>query len=227
MTTFTPVRFPARNLRLVSSPAVPPRLPPAGRALLLVGGTLLSTICFALTIRADLGLGPLYAVQDGFARLVGMTLGQSVIVVGVALVLLAALLGKRPGPGTIIVPVVTGIALGPTVEWMPTIEGLGMRIAVVVVASWLLGLGGVIVVRAALGMAALDAVMLGLQRYVPHPVGRVRLAMEAAMLLVGWWLGGAIGVGTVITGLVIGPAMQFWFELTGPSPDQALDPAPA
>ena len=47
--------------------------------------------------------------------------------------------------------------------------------------------------------------------------------MEATVLAIGWALGGAVGVGTVITGLLIGPALQFWLRVIGP----ATRPAPA
>jgi uncharacterized membrane protein YczE len=39
--------------------------------------------------------------------------------------------------------------------------------------------------------------------------------MEATALALGWILGGSVGVGTVITGLLIGPGMQFWLRIIG------------
>ena len=54
--------------------------------------------------------------------------------------------------------------------------------------------------------------MLGLSRLTRQNNRNVRLAMEASFIAVGWMLGGSVGVGTVITGLMIGPSLHFWLE---------------
>jgi uncharacterized membrane protein YczE len=70
-------------------------------------------------------------------------------------------------------------------------------------------------IRASVGVAAYDAVMLGLRRIFGRPLAPIRLAMEATVLALGWLLGGSVGVGTVITGLLIGPGIQFWLTVIG------------
>lgn len=178
-------------------------------------GCAISTVCYALTIRATLGLGPLYAVQDGISRLLHISVGSAVMVVGVALVALAVGLRSWPGPGTLILPFLGGAGLDALLPHLPVLHGIPFRLAVVVLASWLMGLGGALIISARVGAAALDAVMLGLHRIMGRPLAPVRLAMEVTMLFTGWLLGGAVGVGSVITGLVIGPAMQFWMGRVG------------
>ena len=71
------------------------------------------------------------------------------------------------------------------------------------------------VIRAGVGVAAYDLVMLGFHRLLGRQLAVVRLAMELTMLACGWLLGGAVGVGTVVTGLLIGPGMQFWLRRLG------------
>ena len=78
-----------------------------------------------------------------------------------------------------------------------------------------MALAGALMIRASVGVASYDAVMLGLRRLLGAPLSPIRLAMEAIALLAGWFLGGAIGVGTVITGLLIGPGIQFWLAIIG------------
>jgi uncharacterized membrane protein YczE len=85
-----------------------------------------------------------------------------------------------------------------------------------------MALGGATMIRASVGVAAYDAVMLGLQRTFGHPLASIRLAMEATALALGWILGGSVGVGTVITGLLIGPGMQFWLRVFGKRSSMAL-----
>ena len=57
--------------------------------------------------------------------------------------------------------------------------------------------------------------MLGLSRKTGWSVSRTRTALEVLVLAVGWLLGGAVGIGTVISGLTIGPAIQFITGKTG------------
>ena len=200
---------------LLSSPAVPRTLPLLRRVLLLVAGSLLSSFCFALTIRAGLGLGPLFAVQDGLAGLTGISIGTAGIVMGLMVVALSAGLRSWPGPGTFALPILGGVALNAMLPHLPEIHGTVVRLGVVVVATWLMALGGAIIIRASLGPAALDGVMLGIHRIVGLSLAPIRLGMEAAMLAGGWLIGGSVGVGTILTGLLIGPGLQFWMRIVG------------
>ena len=180
------------------------------RVMLLLAGSVISSICYAVTIRARLGLGPLYVLQDGVARHADIAIGTSVMLTGCALVIVAAALRSWPGPGTLMLPVLGGVTLDALLPHMPVLHGVLLRVVAVLAATWLMALAGALMIRAAVGVAAYDAVMLGLCRVFGRPLSPVRLAMEAAALLAGWMLGGAIGVGTVITGLLIGPGIQFW-----------------
>lgn len=176
----------------------------------LLVGCCISTFCYALTIRASLGLGPLFVVQQGVARIIGTGIGQGVMVVGVVMVLVALALRSWPGPGTLALPFLSGGLLDLIVPHVPAISGLGLRLAVVAAATWGMALGGALIIGAAVGVAAYDAVMLGLRRLSGRSLRIVRLAMELTMLGCGWLLGGSVGVGTAITAVLIGPGMQFW-----------------
>ena len=78
------------------------------RVALLLAGSVLSTACYAVTIRADSGLGPLFVLQGGLARLTGIAIGTSVTVTGFAFVFVALSLRFRPGPGTLVLPFLVG-----------------------------------------------------------------------------------------------------------------------
>ena len=194
------------------------------RVALLLAGSLISTICYAVTIRAGLGLGPLYVLQDGIARHADITIGTSVIATGFVLVLVACALRSRPGPGTLVLPLLGGVTLDRLLPHIPALHGWPLRFAAVVAATWLMALAGALMIRASVGVAAYDAVMLGLRRLLARPLSPIRIAMEITALIGGWLLGGSIGVGTVITGLLIGPGIQFWLTIIG-DPHEAFAPA--
>jgi len=217
-------------------PVAPPghaRLVP--RVASLLGGCAIATFCYALTIRASLGLGPLFVVQQGVARHIGTGIGQGVMVVGVAMVLVALALRSWPGPGTLVLPFLGGGLLDLMLPPLPAIHGLGLRLLVVAAATWVMAFGAALTIRAAVGVAAYDAVMLGLRRTTGRSLRLVRLAMELTMLGCGWLLGGSVGVGTAITAVLIGPGMQFWLVVLGrpsvstasPGREPAAAPGPA
>ena len=173
-------------------------------------GAVISTVCYGITVRAAIGLGPLFAVQDGVASVFHITLGRAVMVVGIVVLALMAALGKRPGPGTFVLPFLQGLMLDAILVHLPTFGGWAPRVVAVIAASFLMCLGGALVIESGIGMSALDGVMMGLHGRTGRRVTAIRMTMEAALLLVGWLLGGAVGAGTVITGLLVGPSMQFW-----------------
>ncbi len=203
----------------------------AGRVALFLGGTTLSTLCYALTIRAGLGLGPLFVLQDGFARTTGISIGAAVTATGFMCVAIALCLRSWPGPGTLAQPVLGGVTLNAVLPHVPTLHGVPLRLAAVFTATWLMALGGVMMIRAGVGVAAYDAVMLGLHRVLRRRrLALIRLGMEATVLAVGFVLGGAVGVGTLVTGGLIGPGIGFWLRRTGgplptSAPHVAAEPA--
>jgi len=216
---------------LRSRRAAPAAGPLAQRVAVLLVGSTISTVAYALTIRAHIGLGPLFVLQDGFARTTGISIGTSVTVTGFILVGVALCLRSWPGPGTLALPVIGGVMLNALLPAVPAIGGWPLRVIVVLLSTWAMALGGALMIRARVGVAAYDAVMLGLRRVTGRQLAPIRLAMEATVLVVGWALGGSVGVGTVITGVLIGPGLQFWMRVVGapaptrPAVDAGLDPA--
>ncbi len=185
----------------------------AARTGALGAGAFVSSVCYAVTIRAHLGLGPLYVLQAGVARQLGVTIGHGVMLVGVALVGVAIAMRWRPGPGTLALPFIGGGLLDWLLPHIGTIQGVGARLVAVAVASWFMGLAGALMIRAAIGFAAYDGIMVALGRISGCPLALIRLAMEATVLTAGWVLGGPVGVGTAMTGVLIGPAIQFWLRV--------------
>jgi uncharacterized membrane protein YczE len=193
---------------------------------LFVLGCALSALCYGLTIRAGLGLGPLYSAQDGLARHLGISIGTAVMLVGVGFLVLALCLRSWPGPGTIVQPFLAGELLNLLLPHLPVIHGWALRTVTVLGATWFMALGGSLMIHAALGPSSYDLTMLGLRQRTGRSIVVIRLCMEATMLVSGWLLGGAIGLGTVITGVLIAPGMQFWLRILGDPRARRSDPAP-
>jgi uncharacterized membrane protein YczE len=140
-------------------------------------GAVLSTYCYAVTIRAHLGLGPLFAFQDGVARTLGISIGLAVTLVGVAMIVIVALLRSWPAPGTLVLPFLTGGILAPLLRISPTMHGYVLRLFVIVVATWFMALGGALSIRCAFGASAYSQVMLCLRRLTSWPIVAAQIVL--------------------------------------------------
>lgn len=190
------------------------------RAALLVGGVVISACSYGLTVRADVGLGPLFLVQGGLETHLGWSLGTCATALGLAFLVGALVLRASVGLGSFLVPLANGRAIDLVMPHLPHVDGTVTRLAVCVAATWVMMLGAVLVVRAGLGAQPIDGLMIGLARVLRSSNGRVRLGMELTMVAAGWALGSVVGVGTVLTAVLVGRAFEFWDSLLS-SPSQA------
>ncbi len=182
------------------------------RVAYLVSGAAIAAAAYAATIKAELGLGPLFVVQEGIAGHLDITIGRSVMIVGSSLCVIAMAMRQWPGVGTVTLPFLMGAMVDAMLPHTPTPGGIPLRLAVVVVGTFVMALGGALIISSRLGAGAPDLVMLALSRVTRFNNRQVRLALEAGWLFAGWLLGGAVGIGSVITGLMIGPMLHFWIE---------------
>jgi uncharacterized membrane protein YczE len=190
-----------------------PWLPPdrtARRLTQLYLGLVLYGASMAMQIRAGLGLDPWDVFHQGLAERTGWTFGTVTIVVGAAVLLLWVPLWQRPGIGTVSNVFVIGIAVDVSLAVMSAPESMWARIALLVGGVVLNGVAGGCYIGAGLGPGPRDGLMTGLVRRTAGSVRVVRTAIELTVLVVGWLLGGTVGVGTVLYALTIGPLVHFF-----------------
>ena len=195
----------------------PPRAERIIRCLL---GLVLLGVGLALMVAADLGLAPWEVLHQGLSERIGLPIGTTGILVGLVVLLAWFPLHERPGVGTVLNVIVIGVTIDLTLLWLDTPGWLGWQLAFLVVGTYLWGPGSSLYIGAGIGPGPRDGLMTGLARR-GLPVGRVRLGIEATVLLAGWLLGGTVGVGTVLFTLGIGPIIAWWL------PKLALDQPPA
>ncbi|MEX0768838.1 MAG: hypothetical protein WD029_10240 [Microthrixaceae bacterium] len=176
-------------------------------------GVFISCIAYCVTVRAGIGLGPLFLVQVAFERLVGVSAGVAATLIGLLLVVLSALLRGGVGPGTVLAPVLGGVIIDLALPLIPSVQGTALQIISCAVATAVMMLGAALITHADFGVGGMDGVMRGLANRLGVRHGSVRLAMEASLLLIGLSLGSRAGIGTVITALLVGHCYQFWMYL--------------
>ncbi len=172
-------------------------------AVLLAGCPVLA-LGIAAALAADLGIGPYDVLIDGAAHQLGLTFGIASYVVGVLAIGIGWGLGARVGPGSLI----SLAAVGPLVDaWsvlLPSLDNGPVAVVQFAVAVLLIAVGVTLIVSGQLGTGAMDILMLGLMRR-GLPLRSTRTALEVGVCLLGWSLGGALGVGSVAIALSIGP----------------------
>lgn len=172
-----------------------------------------------LTRLALLGLSPWDVLHEGIALNTPLSFGVASILVGIVLIILSSFMGIRPRVGTVINMVVVGLMIDAILMWnlipLPAAVSMalglphnGIRYGYLIIGSIVLGIGSAWYVTANLGAGPRDSLMLGLSRITGWQVGIVRTLLEGTALLVGWLIGGPVGIGTVISALIIGWAIQ-------------------
>ena len=173
---------------------------------------------------ADLGLGPWDVLHQGLAVHTGLSLGTLNIAVGVVVLLLWVPLRQRPGLGTVLNVLVIGAVVDLTLAVLPEPELLAVRAAAMLAGVALMGVGSGLYIGAGLGPGPRDGLMTGVAAR-GHSVRSVRTALEVSVLVLGWALGGTVGVGTVVLALAIGPLVQAslgWLGLPAGDPADSV-----
>ena len=196
------------------NPAFPTRL------VRLFSGLVLFGMSLALMVRANLGLGPWDVLHQGISRHLGWPIGTVTIAVS-ALVLLAWIpLRQRPGVGTIANVVVVGLAVDATLAILPQPDLLAARAGLLVSGIVLNAVATGLYIGANLGPSPRDGLMTGLAaRGVSLRLART--VIEVGVLVLGFALGGTVGLGTIAYALAIGPLVQLALRGTAASHDTA------
>lgn len=186
------------------------------RLLRLVPGLLLYGFADACMIRAAVGVDPWTVFAQGIALRSGLSIGLLTNLIGLAVLLLWIPLRQRPGIGTVL----NILLVGPGIElglWLlPSPEALGARVALFAVGLVLLAVASGVYIGAHLGPGPRDGLMTGIHLRFGTPVWVGRTGVEVTVLLIGWALGGDVGLGTLAFALLIGPLCGITLPLFDP-----------
>ena len=179
----------------------------------LIIGLLVYGFTMGLMVRAVLGLDPWDVFHQGVTKLLhgwGVDISYGTVITAASvLVLLAWIpLRQRPGIGTILNAAIIGWTTDATLSVIPVTDNVTVRI-LYLVASVIGNAGaGALYIGAGLGPGPRDGLMTGLVARGVGSVRIVRTSIELSVLVIGWLLCGAVGIGTVIYALAIGPLLQ-------------------
>ena len=184
-----------------------------GRRLLnLYIGLVLFGVSSAMIVASGLGLGPWDVFHQGLSRQIGISLGWVVVGVGFLVLLLWIPLRQRPGLGTISNAVVVGLTIDATLALLSQPGSMAGRVGLLVGGVVVNGIATGLYIGARLGPGPRDGLMTGLAAR-GYSIRVVRTALELSVLALGWWLGGTVGVGTLLYALAIGPLAHYFIPM--------------
>lgn len=199
------------------------------RSVSLVVGLFLFALGIVMLLGSELGLSPWDVLNQGIEKRTPLSFGNANIVVALLVIGLAASLGSGVGPGTIANAILVGlfvdlqIALGISdaiadsglaLRWLAMFGGIG---AVAVGSAFYIGAG--------MGAGPRDSLMLVSASRSGRRLSVVRAAIESTVTLLGFALGGTVGIGTLAFAFGIGPAVELSFVLLRRSPLARAEPS--
>lgn len=189
-----------------------PRLPK------LVVGLVVFGAGIALMVEAGLGLGPWEALHQGISNQTGIPIGTVSILLGIPILALWWPLGERPGIGTLLNVLLIGTSTNVGIAVLPTLaaEATAVRFAAMVAGVVVIGTGSALYLSTDLGPGPRDGLMTGLAHRAGWSIRRARTVIEVLVLVVGWALGGTVGLGTVVFAFGIGPIVQIALRWVDP-----------
>ncbi len=164
-----------------------------------------------LMVRADLGLAPWDVLHQGVSERTGISIGVVTILTGIVVLLLWIPIRERPGLGTVLNVLVIGVVVDLTLAVVDAPEAMWQRVGLLVVGVYVFGPGSGWYIGAGLGPGPRDGLMTGIARR-GHSLRVVRTGIELSALVLGFLLGGSVGVGTVVFALTVGPNVHWHLD---------------
>jgi uncharacterized membrane protein YczE len=174
----------------------------------LQAGLALYGFSMALMIRSDLGNMPWDVLHEGLSEQLGLSFGIVTILVGVLVLLAWVPLRERPGLGTVSNIGVIGIAVDASLAVVPELDGTPAKAFMAFAGVLLNALATAAYIGVRLGPGPRDGLMTALVRVTGRSIRLVRTAIEVAVVVTGFLLGGTLGVVTIVYALCIGPLVH-------------------
>lgn len=162
------------------------------------------------TIQSNLGLSPWDVLHQGLSLIMPITIGQGNIIVSVAVIILAILMGAVVASGSIIATFVFGLFMDFVIylDIIPEPNSFIGKIVLIVTGVFIFAYGTYMSISIGLGCGPRDSLMIILSRRTGFSIGNVRNVLEFLALILGYLLGGNAGIGTVIIAIFTGLFLQ-------------------
>jgi uncharacterized membrane protein YczE len=170
----------------------------------------------ALIVAARLGNSPWTVLAQGVSKHTPLSIGAATFAISVVVLLCWIPLREWPGLGTLLNAIVIGVAIDATLAMLPHLDSHAVRWVALLGGIAVVGLGSGLYLTAALGPGPRDGLMTGLHARFGWPLAAVRTGIELTAVTAGFFLGGTVGIGSLLFALLIGHAVSLGVRRIGP-----------
>ena len=179
-------------------------------------------LCFGLTlfglgegllIVSFTGASPWSVLAQGLSININLSIGTITLLISVAVLILWIPLGLKPGMGTIFNALIIAFMIDLCIKFVPTPTNYINQLLLAVLSVLAVGIGAGIYLISNLGAGPRDGLMIGLQKVTNLPISVVRGTLEISVVSIGWYLGGKVGIGTLLFAFGIGPCVALGLYL--------------
>ena len=176
-------------------------------------GLMLFGLGEGLLIVSFTGASPWSVLAQGLSININLSVGMITFLISVIVLIVWIPLGQKPGMATILNALIIAIMIDLCIKYFPTPSNYYNQIILAIVSVITVGIGGAIYLVANLGAGPRDGLMVGLQKKTNLPIALVRATLEITVVSIGWYLGGTVGVGTLLFAFGIGPCVALGLYL--------------
>jgi len=166
-----------------------------------------------LLIVSFTGASPWSVLAQGISLNVNLSIGTITLLISIAVLILWIPLGQKPGMGTIFNALIIAIMIDLCIKYVPTPSNYIHQLLLAIISVVMVGIGGGIYLVSNLGAGPRDGLMIGLQKLTNFPIAVVRATLEISVVSIGWYLGGTVGIGTLLFAFGIGPCVALGLYL--------------
>ena len=166
-----------------------------------------------LLIVSSTGASPWSVLAQGISVHIDLSIGTITFLISFAVLFLWIFLKQKPGIGTILNALIIALMIDLSIKFIPAPDSFIFRLILASFAVLSVGIGSGIYLVANLGPGPRDGLMTGIQKKTNFPIAAVRAFLEITVVSIGWYLGGIVGVGTLLFAFGVGPAVALGLYL--------------
>ena len=181
--------------------------PKLSTSFFLIFGLVIFGLGEGLLILSTTGNSPWSVLAEGISNTTSLSIGAATFFISVSVLFLWIFIKQKPGLGTIFNIIIIAGMIDITLSFFDAPSSIWMKYFLAFFSVLLVGLGSGIYLVANLGPGPRDGLMTALTKLTNLPIALVRAFLEISAVLAGWYLGGTVGVGTLIFAFGIGPCV--------------------
>ena len=176
-------------------------------------GLMLFGLGEGLLIVSFTGASPWSVLAQGISLNVNLSVGTITLLISISVLILWIPLGQKLGMATILNALIIALMIDLCIKFVPTPINYYNQLILAIVSVITVGIGGGIYLVSNLGAGPRDGLMVGLQVKTNLPIALVRALLEISVVTIGWYLGGIVGIGTLLFAFGIGPCVALGLYL--------------